>query len=317
MKILLTIVVAALAAFAARRMTGATRTPSAAEATQQNSEETRLRAALEELRAGNRRLEDGLEGRLSSRLSTPASAAESQIGEAEIAAALERWHAAHPPEERAAVEAARVSAAQATPSELDLANIPMVELVRALAGEGFTNLDRQELFQELRENGRIDEYLEAIEKLAAADPDDVDLQVALGHAYLQKLFGVANSPEAGPLAYKSDAAFDRALELDDQNWSARFSKAVSLSNWPAFLGRGPEAIEHFEILIEQQASLPKRGDFAMTYLFLGNMHQASGDRDEALSVWRAGLEQFPDVEALQNAIELAQSQAPESGRPQR
>ena len=158
----------------------------------------------------------------------------------------------------------------------------------------------------MREAGRIDEYVAAIEKLAAASPNDPDLQVALGHAYLQKLFGVGNTPEAGPLAYKSDAAFDRALELDDHNWGARFSKAVSLSNWPDFMGRGPEAIEHFEILLEQQATQPKRPEFALTYLFLGNMQQSAGKHEQAMATWRAGLELFPDVEELRQALAAQQ-----------
>jgi tetratricopeptide (TPR) repeat protein len=306
MKLLLTIVVAAAAAFAGQRFASSAAGRAAAgpgDGAAQASEAEALRATLDELRAASRRLAAEIERR-ESRL-VAAAAPESEIGEAEIAAALARWHADHPPAAGDASAAARAPAVPPAPGETDFASVPMDEIVRVLYGEGFSDLRRQELFQKLRENGRIDEYVATIEKLAAADPDNVEMQVALGHAYLQKLFGVANSPEAGPLAFKSDAAFTRALELDDQNWSARFSKAVSLSNWPAFLGRGPEAIEHFETLLEQQAALPRRNEFAMTYLFLGNMHQANGDREEAVSVWRAGLEQFPDMEELQQAIELA------------
>jgi tetratricopeptide (TPR) repeat protein len=199
--------------------------------------------------------------------------------------------------------------------EADLAAVPILELVRVLADEGLTDLERQELFQRLRETGRIDEYVAAIEALTAADPENAELQVALGHAYLQQLFGVGHAPEQqGALAMKADAAFDRALELDDQNWAARFSKAVSLSNWPDFMGRGPEAIEHFETLLEQQAAVPKRDEFAMTYLFLGNMQQAGGQREKAVATWRAGLELFPGMEELQRAIELAGTDGAK-GRP--
>jgi tetratricopeptide (TPR) repeat protein len=317
MKFLLTIVVAAVAAFAAR---GLTRT-SGTRAGNEDGAPRAHEAALSELRAENARLAAELERRSDPLVAGPGLAGAGgagEIGEAEIAAALARWEAAHPPAERAAAEAARAAVAPGVAGEPDLASVPIGELVRALSSEGFSSLERQELFQKLRENGRIDEYVAAIEELARANPDDVDLQVALGHAYLQKLFGVANSPEAGPLAFKSDAAFTRALELDENNWSARFAKAVSLSNWPAFLGRGPEAIEHFEILIEQQSTLPERNEFAMPYLFLGNMHQASGATDKALAAWRAGLERFPDFEDLQAAIALleSQTQAPDGSRPQ-
>ena len=312
MKLVLTIVVAALAAFAGRALAPAARATDA-QATDANDESAELRAAFEELRAANRRLATEIERRegVLVAASTPAE----DVGDAEIAAALERWRAAHEADGGSAAETARAPV-KLTPGEIDFASVPMEELVHTLAGPSFGNAERQAIFQKLRENGRIDEYVAAIEKLAAENPKDPDLQVALGHAYLQKLFGVGNTPEAGPLAMKSDAAFDRALELDDHNWSARFSKAVSLSNWPAFLGRGPEAIDNFETLLEQQATQPRRPEFAMTYLFLGNMQASAGDRDKALATWRAGLELFPDQEGLRNAVALAQSQQPPDGRPE-
>ena len=302
MKFLLTILVAALAAFAGR-MAGGPATRGAPQAGS-TSDDDSTRRAVEELRAENRRLAAELERRESQLV--PASAPANVVGEAEIAAALERWHAAHPPEERAAATvAARASARPVEPGEIDLATVPMSEIVRELQDKGFGNEASQELFQRLRELGRIDEYVAAMEALAAADPENADLQVALGHAYLQKLFGMESMPEIGVVAMKSDAAFDRALAIDDQNWGARFSKAVSLSNWPAFMGRGPEAIEHFEILLEQQEAQPKRPQFAMTYLFLGNVLQAGGKPERALATWRKGLELFPDREELRNAVELA------------
>jgi tetratricopeptide (TPR) repeat protein len=231
---------------------------------------------------------------------------EATVDEVELAAAIERWRAAHP--DASETPASGGARARAVPLALDVSGLPMSQLIEMLSNEGLGHIDRQQIFQELREDGRIDEYLETIERLCAADPENADLQVALGNAYLQKLFGLGNTPEAGELAYKSDAAFDRALELDDHNWNARFTKAISLSNWPAFMGRGPEAIENFEILIEQQSEQASRPEFAMTYLFLGNLHQANGERDKAIAVWKQGLELFPTSEELQKALELAQKQ---------
>lgn len=318
MKILVTIVptilVAAVAAFGARSLAKPARAGLEHEAPAvERARAAELRAALEGLRQENRRLAAALEQRADTLMAAPVPG--NELGESEIAAALARWQAAHPPAEPGAHGATRAPVAL-KPGEVDLASIPMLELVRALSATGFDNVERQEIFQALRENGRIDEYVATMEKLAAEDPQNVELQIALGHAYLQKLFGVGNSPEAGPLAYKSDAAFDRALALDDENWSARFSKAVSLSNWPAFLGRGPEAIENFETLLEQQATQPPRPEFAMTYLFLGNMQQAAGERDKALATWRAGLALFPDREELKNAVGLAETQG-DTSRPRR
>jgi len=300
MRALLTIAVAVVAALAGRwavtRATGAEAAPRAA-----SSELTALRAELAQVRAGNESLARALAARGDGLAS--ASAPPGELGEAEIAAALERWRAAHPVEaQRSAEERAQPAP---TAAELDFAKVPIDELVRELS-RGLGNQERQELFQRLRDAGRIDEYVARIEELAAASPDDPDLQVALGNAYLQKLFDVpAGTPEQGTWAFKSDHAFDRALELDDHNWNARFLKAVSLSNWPAFLGRGPEAIANFEELFDQQDEVAPRPEFAMTYLFLGNLRQANGEMTKALEIWREGLAHFPERDELRRAIETA------------
>lgn len=300
MQLLLTVLVAALAAFGAGRLA---RTRADAAAPAPGAGRAELATAVADLGAEVARLEQEL-ARRESRLAAPAPVVEG-LDEADIAAAVARWRAAHP-EAEAARAAARAEAARAAPGALDVASLSLDELVRVLSGNRFDDQRQQELFQALREAGRMDEYVAHMEALAAADPDNAELQVALGHAYLQKLFGLGNSPEVGDVAMKSDRAFDRALALDDTNWSARFSKAVSLSNWPAFLGRGPEAIEHFEILIEQQEGLPLQPQFAMPYLFLGNMHQAAGKREAAIEAWRAGLALFPDSQELRRALELAE-----------
>ena len=223
--------------------------------------------------------------------------------EAELEQAVERWLAARSP--AADEPAAPPRPSGLLPNGVDLATASMSSIVREIALTGFGNDERELLFQKLRELGRIDEYVAEVERLAAESPEDAGLQVALGHAYLQKLFGMQSSPEIGPVAAQADRAFDRALELDETRWDARFSKAVALSNWPAFLGRGSEAIEHFEILIEQQESQPDQPHFALSYLFLGNVLQASGQQREAIETWKDGLGRFPRHEGLMAALAAA------------
>ncbi len=161
-----------------------------------------------------------------------------------------------------------------------------------------------ELFERLRKEGRMDEFVEWIERLAEESPDDPALQVARGVAYLQKLFELGPTPEAGMLAAQADRAFGRALELDPQNWDARFTKAVALSNWPAFLGKTGEAIGHFEILIDQLEKQTLSPDHAQAYLFLGNMYVQTGEKEKAIESWRKGLAFFPDNADLQRQLEL-------------
>src|SRR5262245_66618346 len=99
MKLLVTLLVAALAAFAGRRLggAGASREPEPAGDPQDLA---RIAAAVQELRAANQRLEQELERRTS--LLAAAPAASDEIDDGEIEAALARWRAAHPEEERIA-----------------------------------------------------------------------------------------------------------------------------------------------------------------------------------------------------------------------
>jgi tetratricopeptide (TPR) repeat protein len=302
MQIAVTIVLALVAALAGRWLGSELRTAAAPAESAVLPELGALRLSLDAARSQLAELAAELERTAPG--ASPAANAPAGPSDEELAAALARWREAHPAAEEARTAARRATTPRA-PGDPDLATMPMAEIARELAKSGFGDNERQALFQKLRELGRIDEYLAEIEKLAAADPDNPDLQVALGHAYLQKLFGLGASPEVGAIAWKSDQAFDRALELDETNWSARFSKAVALSNWPAFLGRGSEAIEQFELLIEQQESQPSQPHFAYPYLFLGNMHQASGARPQAIATWKEGLARFPEDPGLLAALAAA------------
>ncbi len=85
------------------------------------------------------------------------------------------------------------------------------------------------------------------------------------------------------------------------------SKAVSLSNWPAFLGKQPEAIRQFEILRQQQASGTAQSSHAQTYYYLGNMYQQTGEPDKALATWRDGLARFPDYEPLRRQLAFSEN----------
>jgi tetratricopeptide (TPR) repeat protein len=155
----------------------------------------------------------------------------------------------------------------------------------------------QKLWRQFAEQGLTGDIVAAFEARAEARPNDPDLQVELGSIYLNKIFEVGNSPEAGLWATKADGAFDRALEIDDRHWEARFSKAVSLSFWPPVFGKQGEAIKHFEILAGQQAGTAGDPSHVQTY-------QQIGENEKALGAWRQGLELFPDDEGLLGQIEV-------------
>lgn len=162
---------------------------------------------------------------------------------------------------------------------------------------------REAVWKKIRDSGMLDAVIAEMEARAAANPGSAELQLALGDAYLQPIFTGKGGPEAGEWATKADHAFDRALAINPQYWDARFSKAVSLSFWPAVLGKQGEAIHQFEVLLDQQGGSSVRPEFAQTYMFLGNLYQQTGRGDRALEVWNQGLALYPDSADLRSQVD--------------
>lgn len=167
------------------------------------------------------------------------------------------------------------------------------QLLAALEDSNLSGLEVQELWQRLRDEGRMDEVLAAFEARADRDPSDPEAQVALGTAYLQKIQEIGNGPLAGVLATQADRAFERALQLDPTHWEARYSKAVALTFWPPVFGKQNEAIATFESLVAQQASMVPEPHHSGPHLLLGNMYQQIGETQKAIAAWQAGLALFP------------------------
>lgn len=199
--------------------------------------------------------------------------------------------------------------AEAAPSDAagTVATLPVDDLVARVLEAGDWDLASSTLWQEISDAGRMDEVLAAFEARAAAAPSDPDVQVELGQAYLAKIQEVGSSPLAGSYAQKADAAFDRALESDPQHWHARFDKAVALSFWPPVFGKQNEAVQQFEILIQQQAGVAPAAHHAESHVLLGNLYQQLGQPEKALAAWQKGAALFPDHAGLLKQLELAQA----------
>ena len=162
--------------------------------------------------------------------------------------------------------------------------------------------DRQAALKALKDADQLDKMIALMEQRAQASPADAEAHNQLGQAYLQKVFG-ADDLEKGDWAGKADAAFDAALKANPEHWEARFAKAVSLSHWPPVMGKGKVAIQHFEILREQQERSGRKNDeFAQTYLFLGNLYEQANKHEQALEVRRKGVQLFPDDTTLRDAL---------------
>lgn len=180
------------------------------------------------------------------------------------------------------------------------------DLALRLRDGNLSDQERSELWAKAKAAGQEDELIAWFQEQAEGNPNDPGLQVDLANVYFQKLSSMPDGPLKGQVAMMADMALDRALELDDHHWEARFTKAVALSFWPPNMGKQQEAINHFEMLVQQQAEVTPSPEHASTHLLLGNMYAQTGRQERALEAWQQGAELFPDNEELQGQIQAHQ-----------
>ena len=154
---------------------------------------------------------------------------------------------------------------------------------------------KQAVWKQLRESGKLDPVISELERRQTEDPRNAAVPAALGQAYLQKCATLQDVREQGILGMQADKVFDTALNLDPSNWEARFTKAVALSYWPATMNKGQEVIDHFLTLVQQQESQPPQPQFAETYAWLGDQYQKSGNAESARAAWQRGATCSPEM----------------------
>jgi tetratricopeptide (TPR) repeat protein len=219
------------------------------------------------------------------------------VSDEQVRQAVADWMARNAKGERGAAPAA--AAKKDAPAPV----IDFDAAIAKLAGPSLPNAEREKLMGELVGAGLIDRVVGAFELRARENPGVADRHAQLGDVYIQKLMTVSNDVEKGTWAIKADHAWDRALELEPTHWKARFSKATSLSFYPPIMGKGAEAVKHFETLVQQQeASGVRQEHYAQTYVFLGNLYEQQGKADQAREVWQRGYKLFPQNDDLKGRL---------------
>jgi hypothetical protein len=161
---------------------------------------------------------------------------------------------------------------------------------------------RQAAWKQLRDAGELDKALATLKQGATNNPSSAEYPTALGEGYVYKLQTIRDFNEVSILALQADQSFNTALGLDPANWEAKFFKAAALSRWPPEMNKGPEVIQQFSNLIDQQEAMSTQPQFAQTYVLLGDQYQKAGQPDYAVQTWRLGLAKFPGDSTLQGRI---------------
>jgi tetratricopeptide (TPR) repeat protein len=247
-------------------------------------------AALEELRTGQRALQQ----RLDAQAQAPMAAQSAGTGVDRAAAA------ASPEQVAAAVEAylkqrGGVAAGEATAGAAG-GSFDMAAEFQQLVGNNYW--ENTALWKKAFAAGRMDDVIKQFEALAKQSPNDAGVQMDLANAYLAYL---QMDQSKWQLSMKADGVFDKVLAQDENHWEARFTKAMSYTFWPDFLGKKKDAIGHFETLMQQQDALPVQSSHAQTYLYLGNLLEAR-DPAKAREVWQRGARRHPDNAELQKKL---------------
>jgi len=175
---------------------------------------------------------------------------------------------------------------------------------RVMAGEATS--DEATRFWELaKTSDALPAIIGRLEAAVAASPGDSSARLRLARALVAKLYSVPNGPARGAWASKAETQWEEVLRRDAGNWEARFSMAVSYSQWPAMFGKGPAAVEHLQTLVEQQESRAPLAHESAVYHLLADMHRRAGNSDAATSALEAGAQRHPTDDRLRAAVDEA------------
>jgi hypothetical protein len=175
--------------------------------------------------------------------------------------------------------------------------------VEVLVAPDATHEQKQSVWKQLREGRGLDGAIAELQRRFTANPSSPENAAVLGQACLQKCATITDLRDQGMLAMQADKLFDTALNLNPQNWEARFTKAVAMSYWPASMGKTAEVIQQFLLLVQQQETHPSQPQFAETYVWLGDQYQKAGRNEDARSVWVRGSALYPTDQKLGARLE--------------
>lgn len=206
-----------------------------------------------------------------------------------------------PPANPSVNRPAQTSSAVHTPTQSPIAN-PVEQAVETLVSPQSTFDQKQAAWDQFNSTNTLDRALAILAERTQSDPSLPEPFAALGMGYLRKCGMIKDVREMGILAMNADKAFEQALELDPKNWEARFTRAVAMSFWPPELNKGPEVLENFRTLIEQQETQVPQPHFAMTYVKLGEEYNKLGYSDFAQQVFSRGASLYPQNTELRSKV---------------
>lgn len=156
---------------------------------------------------------------------------------------------------------------------------------------------------------RAETLYQAWEKAAPNDPRP---RIALANVASRCRIPFAEMMQKGELIGQANDLLGEALQIDSTSWDARFSLAMNHYYTPAFLGRTPDAIHHFEVLVAQQRDRADSARYATPYLFLGDLYKRVNREADARAIWERGARLFPADPRFQQRLSGAAPAQPQT-----
>lgn len=152
------------------------------------------------------------------------------------------------------------------------------------------------------QSGQYDRGLEFFRQLVATHPSAANAHLNFGFQYVDKI-PAAGSITQVILANNALTEFSKSLELKP-SWIGYYTRGNSYLFWPKIFGRTKLGIADLEEALKIQKAEPKRGYHVRVFVALGDGYFKMDDLARATAIWKEGLAQFPDNEALKQRLAL-------------
>jgi tetratricopeptide (TPR) repeat protein len=150
--------------------------------------------------------------------------------------------------------------------------------------------------------GQYDRGLDLFKQLVTSHPSAANAHLNYGFQYVDKI-PAAGSITQVILANNALTQFSKSLELKP-TWIGYYTRGNSYLYWPRIFGRTKLGIADLEEALKIQKAEPKRSYHVRVYVALGDGYFKMDDLAKATSVWKDGLAQFPDGQALKQRLSL-------------
>jgi tetratricopeptide (TPR) repeat protein len=146
----------------------------------------------------------------------------------------------------------------------------------------------------------FDKEISFFEKLVAAHPTSSVAYLNYGFAYVDKI-PAAGSITQVIMANTALTQFTKSIDLKP-SWIGLYTRGNSYLYWPKIFGRAGLGVADLEKAYAMQKAEPKKSYHVRVYVSLGDGYWKTENLEKAKAIWKEGVTQFPDSQALKDRL---------------